>query len=180
MGKAWENSSHEQHQVDVGRGQTASKFKHGQAELSTVSRVSTSGEALKPNQLDDELNKNRPHPPDINHMMAFPAFATLPLLCIIVNTNRRSLGMRLTNVVISIPTGFAALLAQFPYRFRSIAWYNIGLGIGYIIFQISTFRGESKCHCENSCHKSKFSLPERSRIREMICSNMCLILVSFK
>ena len=33
----------------------ASKFKHGQVELSTASRVSTGGEALKPNRLDDEL-----------------------------------------------------------------------------------------------------------------------------
>jgi len=35
------------------RGPTASKFKHNRPELSTVSGVSTSGEALKPSRLDD-------------------------------------------------------------------------------------------------------------------------------
>lgn len=49
---AWENSSHERHQVDLGR---AVPNKHGQAELSTTFRVNTSDEVLKPNQLDDEL-----------------------------------------------------------------------------------------------------------------------------
>ena len=48
-GKAWDNSSCEWHRVDVGGwGPITRKFKHSRAELSTVFRVLTGGEALKP------------------------------------------------------------------------------------------------------------------------------------
>jgi len=53
-------------------------------ELSTVSRVLSSGGALKPSQLEDELNEDWPNqlwapppmstwrPPDVTHMMNSP------------------------------------------------------------------------------------------------------------
>jgi len=92
-GKAGEKSSCEQYQVDIGgAGPTANKFKHGWAELSTVSSVSSSCEAVKRNQLDDELIKDTTlHPPDVIHVMnssrPSPFFAALPLPCIIVDVN---------------------------------------------------------------------------------------------
>ena len=67
------------------------QFKHGWAELSTVSSVSSSGEALKRNQLDDELIKATLCPPDVIHVMnssrPSPFFTAPPLLCIIVDVN---------------------------------------------------------------------------------------------
>ena len=81
--------------------------------------------------------------------------------------------------VFPIPTGVVVILAQFHINhFRSIAWYNVILGIGYIILQIIMFQGESKCHCEDL---SKCSLPERSKFRKVMSwSNLSLILVSLK
>ena len=80
---------------------------------------------------------------------------------------------------IPILTGAVVILAQFHINhFRSIAWYNVIIGIGYILLQIIMFRGESKCHCEDFCRKSKCSLPERSKL--MSWSNLSLILVSLK
>ena len=93
-GKAWEKSSCEQYQVDIrGAGPTTNKFEHGWAELSTVSSVSSSDQALKRNQQDDELliKDTTLRQPDIIHVMnssrPSPFFAALPLPCIIVNVN---------------------------------------------------------------------------------------------
>ena len=82
--------------------------------------------------------------------------------------------------VFPIPTGATIILAQFHINhFRSIAWYNVILGICYVFLQIVMFQGESKCHCQDFCQKSKCLLPERSRFRKVTsCSNLCLILVS--
>ena len=80
--------------------------------------------------------------------------------------------------VFAISTGVAAILAQFPNHFRSIAWFNVILGIGYIFLQLVMLRGESRCQCENPCQKHKCSLPERSKF--MTCSKLPLILVSLK
>ena len=82
----------------------------------------------------------------------------------------------------SVPTGVAVILAQFHVNhFRSIAWYNVILGILYILLQIAIFRGESTCLCENLCQKHKCSLLKRSKFRKMMtCSNVSLILVSLK
>ena len=84
--------------------------------------------------------------------------------------------------VFPIPTGAVVILAQFHINhFRSIAWYNVIIGIGYILLQIIMFQGESKCHCEDFCRKSKCSLPERSEFRKVMSwSNLSLILVSLK
>ena len=83
---------------------------------------------------------------------------------------------------LSHPTGAVVILAQFHINhFRSIAWYNVIIGIGYILLQIIMFQGESKCHCEDFCRKSKCSLPERSEFRKVMSwSNLSLILVSLK
>ena len=85
------------------------------------------------------------------------------------------------NIFLS-PTGFAAIIAQFHINhFRSVAWYNIIIGVGYIFLQLAMFRGESRCDCQNTCRKSTCSLPKKSRIKElMTCSNMFLIMVSLK
>ena len=88
--------------------------------------------------------------------------------------------MHTINDIFPIPTGVAAILAQFPTYFRSIAWFNVILGVGYIFLQLVMLRGESKCHCENPCQTHKCSLPEkRSKFRRMMtCSNLSLISVS--
>ena len=81
--------------------------------------------------------------------------------------------------IFRIPTGVAAILAQFPNHFRSIAWFNVILGVGYIFLQLVMLRGESSSQCENPCQKHKCPLPERSKFRRMMtCSNLLLILVS--
>ena len=83
---------------------------------------------------------------------------------------------------ISLPTGFAAIIAQFHINhFRSVAWYNVIIGVGYIFLQLAMFRGESRCDCQNTCRKSTCSLPKKSRIKEMMTySNVFLIMVSLK
>ena len=87
----------------VGRwGLRTDKFKH------QSSRVYLGG-ALKPSQMDDELNQdplNQPQahllcPPDNIHMMNVPHFVVvvvlllllLPLPCVIVNTNQKWVGL---------------------------------------------------------------------------------------
>ena len=83
------------------------------------------------------------------------------------------------DVYIPIPTGIAAILAQFPNHFRSIAWFNVILGVGCAFLQLVMLRGESRCQCENACQKHKCSLPERSKLfGRMTWSNLSLILVS--
>ena len=91
-------------------------------------------------------------------------------------------GISLEGLVIFIPTGVAAIIAQFRINhFRSVAWYNVVIGIGYIFLQLAMFRGESRCECQNTCQKSTCSLPKKSRIKEMMtCSNVFLIMVSLK
>ena len=80
-----------------------------------------------------------------------------------------------------VPTGVAAILAQFPNHFRSIAWFNVILGVGYIFLQLVMLWGESSCHCENPCQTHKCPLPERAKFRRMMtCSNLSLILVSLR
>ena len=83
------------------------KFKHSRAELSIASRVSISGEVLKPSRLNDELVEDRPNrlwpqphaptstscPPDLTRVLNSPRpslfYAALPLPCVIVNANQR-------------------------------------------------------------------------------------------
>ena len=86
-----------------------------------------------------------------------------------------------SNAVFLSTTGFTALIAQFHVdHFRSVAWFNVGLGVGYIFLQLATFHGETKCHCRNLRQNCKRSPPERSRLRGMMaCSNVSLVLVSF-
>ena len=86
-----------------------------------------------------------------------------------------------SNGIFPIPTGVAAILAQFPNHFRSIAWFNVILGVGCAFLQLVMLRGESRCQCENPCQKHKCSLPERSKfIGRMTWSNLSLILVSLR
>ena len=83
--------------------------------------------------------------------------------------------------VFPIPTGVAAILAQFPNHFHSIAWFNVILGIVCAFLQLVMLRGESRCQCENPCQTHKCSLPDRSKFRRMMtCSNLSLILVSLR
>ena len=85
------------------------------------------------------------------------------------------------NMFFPISTGVAAILAQFPNHFHSIAWFNVILGVGCAFLQLVMLRGESRCQCEDACQKHKCSLPERSKFRRMLtCSNLSLILVSLK
>ena len=60
-GKKWGRPGRIHHLSDIGWvGQTTSNFKHGRAELSAaVSRVSSSGEALKRRRLNDKLIEDR-------------------------------------------------------------------------------------------------------------------------
>ena len=45
------------------------------------------------------------------------------------------------------PTGIAAVFAQFAIdQFRSIAWYNVALGVALIILLFVIFHGESNCN----------------------------------
>ena len=84
--------------------------------------------------------------------------------------------------ILLLPTGFAAIIAQFHINhFRSVAWYNVVIGIGYIFLQLAMFRGESKCDCQNTCRKSNCSLPKKSKFKEMMTwSNVFLIMVFLK
>ena len=42
--------------------------------------------------------------------------------------------------------GVAVIFAQFPInQFRSIAWFNVAIGIATIFIQILMFKGEKKC-----------------------------------
>lgn len=43
-------------------------------------------------------------------------------------------------------TGVAAILAQFNInQFRSIAWYNVALGVVFVMLEFLIFHGERKC-----------------------------------
>ena len=57
------------------------------------------------------------------------------------------------------PTGIAAVFAQFKIdQFRSIAWYNVAIGVALIILQFTIFHGESNCN----------KLPQRCTLRRTI------------
>jgi len=55
-------------------------------------------------------------------------------------------------------TGVAAILSQFNIsHFRSIAWYNVALGVSFILLEFLMFHGESKCpdlHQGCNCRKN--------------------------
>ena len=55
-------------------------------------------------------------------------------------------------------TGVAAILSQFNIsHFRSIAWYNVALGVSFIVLEFLMFHGESKCpdlHQGCNCRKN--------------------------
>ena len=65
------------------------------------------------------------------------------------------------------PTGVAAVFAQFKIdQFRSIAWYNVALGVALIILLFVIFHGESNCNklpqrrtlCKTTSKKRKISI----------------------
>ena len=65
------------------------------------------------------------------------------------------------------PTGIAAVFAQFKIdQFRSIAWYNVAIGVALIILQLTIFHGESNCNklpqrctlCRTILKKRKISI----------------------
>ena len=42
--------------------------------------------------------------------------------------------------------GVAAILSQFNIsHFRAIAWYNVALGVAFVVLELLMFHGESKC-----------------------------------
>ena len=81
-----------------------------------------------------------------------------------------------------LTAGVAAILVQFPIdHFRSIGWYNVILGVLYILLQLAVFRGESRCHCENVRQKYGCTLPEISNWKRTVTvSNLVVILISLK
>ena len=95
---------------------------------------------------------------------------------------RNTASVLLKNNLFPLPTGAAVILAQFDIDlFRSIAWFNLILGIGFICLLIAMFRGESKWHCENRCQKCKCSLLEWSRLKEIVMGiKVSLIFISLK
>ena len=107
---------------------------------------------------------------------------TVLLSFIAVAKFREVIWMPVYYFILLLPTGFAAIIAQFHINhFRSVAWYNVVIGIGYIFLQLAMFRGESKCDCQNACRKSNCSLPKKSKFKEMMTwSNVFLIMVSLK
>ena len=61
------------------------------------------------------------------------------------NVNRQESG----NVIIInlfTLTGATVVFAQFPIsQFRAIAWFNVAVGLFFILLQLLLFRGESQC-----------------------------------
>ena len=60
-------------------------------------------------------------------------------------------------------------------QFRSIAWFNLALGLAFIILQLLLFRGESDCKKCNVKYKSK----RRGRKKQHFDIKWKTILVSF-
>ena len=49
-----------------------------------------------------------------------------------------------TTLIFTSISGFAVILAQFKVnQFRSIAWYNVALGVAAMLLQLAMFHGES-------------------------------------
>lgn len=79
------------------------------------------------------------------------------------------------------PTGIAAVFAQFAIdQFRSIAWYNVAIGVALIILQLIIFHGESNCNklpqrctlCRTILKKRKISIID-------IVISLCTIIGEF-
>jgi len=81
-----------------------------------------------------------------------------------------------------LTAGVAAILAQFPIdHFRSIGWYNVILGVLYILLQFVMFHGESKWHCGTVHQRHGCSMPEKSNWeRVMTANHVVVILISLK
>lgn len=71
----------------------------------------------------------------------------------------------------------AVIFAQFPInQFRSIAWYNVAVGLGILVTQIFIFRGESSCKKLKNCSrkskkakpKPKTSAPEKTKLSRIL------------
>lgn len=57
--------------------------------------------------------------------------------------------------------GATVIFAQFQIsQFRSIAWFNVAVGIAFVILHILIFHGESSCkkitQCRFICQKEKY------------------------
>ena len=72
--------------------------------------------------------------------------------------------------------GVAVIFAQFSInQFRSIAWYNVAVGLAVIVTQLLIFRGESSCHKPTNCswksskakQKPKLASPKKSKLSRM-------------
>ena len=60
-------------------------------------------------------------------------------------------------------------------QFRSIAWFNLALGLAFIVLQLLLFRGESDCKKCNVKHKSK----RRERKKRNFDIKWKAVLISF-
>ena len=80
--------------------------------------------------------------------------------------------------------GVAAILAQFPIdHFRSMGWYNVILGVLYVLLLFAMFHGERKCHCDVSYRKQGCTVLEKTNLYNLttLCNvQVPVILVSFK
>ena len=78
-------------------------------------------------------------------------------------------------IIILSLLGVAVIFAQFPInQFRSIAWYNVAVGLAVMVTQLLIFRGESSCNkltnCSSSCKKARTSpkVPSSSSQESML------------
>jgi len=82
-----------------------------------------------------------------------------------------------------LTAGVAAILVQFPIdHFRSIGWYNVILGVLYVLLQFALFHGESRWHCGNVLQKCGCKLTEKSNWKKTMAttSNVVTFLISLK
>lgn len=73
----------------------------------------------------------------------------------------------------------AVIFAQFPInQFRSIAWYNVAVGLVVIVTQVLIFRGESSCEkltkCSTVCKQKKMKSKTKSTNSEKSTSDKIL------